>query len=50
MNGQSPIPDGGNDSNVVGDNNTVSVSQLQTMDRDPRFGGIPIYEQESRAR
>ena len=28
----------------------MSVSQLQTMERDPRFGGIPIYEQEFRAR
>ena len=27
---------------------TVSVSQLQGTDRDPRFGGPPIYEQESR--
>ena len=28
--------------------NTVSVSQLQQMDRDPRFGAPPIYEQEAR--
>ena len=29
---------------------TVSVSQLQQVERDPRFGGAPIYEQEARAR
>ena len=31
---------------------TVSVSQLQQqqIERDPRLGGPPIYEQEARAR
>ena len=30
---------------------TVSVSQLQQqVERDPRYGGPPLYEQEYRAR
>ena len=28
----------------------VSVSQLQTIGRDPRFGAAPVHEQEARAR
>ena len=36
--------------NAADNPGTVSVSQLQQMERDPRFGGAPIYEQEARAR
>lgn len=32
------------------ENNQISVSQLQQIERDPRLGGPPLYNQEARTR